>query len=59
MKLTHKIYTSAMSKSVLVGFLRVISGSWFHIYIVLILYVPINERDVHAKGRANIGGSTR
>jgi len=47
-----------MRKSTLVDLLRIISGSRFHINIVSILYVPINEGDVHAESGANIGRGT-
>lgn len=48
-----------MRKSTFIDLLPIISGSRFHINIVSILYVPINERDVHAKSGTNIGGGTK
>ena len=57
-RLTTIFCTSAMRKSTLVDLLRIISGSRFHINIVSILYVPINEGDVHAESGANIGRGT-
>jgi hypothetical protein len=43
-----------MGKSILVRVLSIISRDRFHIEIVSILYVPVDEGDVHAESRTNI-----